>query len=196
MSSKKLAVWRAIGHNSRMRLPVLYAGHSWLRALFALLALVLASSQLALADDPKAATPAADSGMPVPKLKIRRRTLELLGNAPPLALEVNAGVIPRLALQAELARGIGRFLRQVRTEPALSRGRFVGWRLIGIFAGRSDVNVLVLKPGDTVLRVNGQSLERPEEFKVIWDSLPNASELVLDIQRDGRPSKLRYSIAG
>jgi S1-C subfamily serine protease len=177
-------------------------------------ALLLVSGQLALADEPKpgaveakaastearagsvqsksGSASAAESGMPM--LKIRRRTLESLGTDPPLALEVNAGVIPRAAWRAELARGIGFFLRQVRTEPALARGRFVGWRVLGLFAGRTDVNVLVLRPGDTVMRVNGQSVERPEDFKLVWDSLATALELVLDIQRGGRSSKLHYTI--
>jgi len=174
-----------------MRLPVLPVGR------LGLLALVLGSAQLALANEPDEPKPhpAPAAGSVMPALKVRRRSLESLGTEPPLAVEVNAGVIPRRALQAELARGIGPFLRQVRTEPALARGRFVGWRLIGMFAGRSDVNVLVLKAGDTVRRVNGRSLERPEEFKLVWDSLATASELVLDIQRDGRASKLRYTIA-
>jgi hypothetical protein len=148
-----------------------------------------------LADDaaPKP-DPAADGGT-IPALKIRRRTLESLGVEPPeLAREVDAGVIPRAALHAELSRGIGQFLRQVRTQPALARGRFIGWRLLQLFEGRTDVHVLVLRPGDTVLRVNGHSVERPEEFKAIWDSLESAAELVLDIQRGGRASTLRYSI--
>ena len=145
------------------------------------------------ASEAKRSKPAADGGIPM--LRIRKRTLETLNVEPNLGLEINAGVIPRAALQAELARGIGAFLRQVRTEPALVRGRFVGWRLLNMFPGRNDVNVLVLKLGDTVTRVNGRSVERPEEFKVIWDSLPQASELVLDIERNGRPSRLHYSIA-
>jgi type II secretory pathway component PulC len=157
--------------------------------------MLLASGQIVLADEPKPVVPVAADGS-IPQLKLKRRAPENLVSEPPLALEVNAGVIPRAALRAELALGIGRFLRQVRTEPALARGRFVGWRVLGLFAGRSDVNVLVLRPGDTVLRINGRSVERPEEFKTIWDALGDAPELVLDIQRGGRVSKLRYSIAG
>jgi type II secretory pathway component PulC len=112
----------------------------------------------------------------------------------PLSAEVNAGVIPRDALKAELANGIGRFLQQVRTQPVVSRGRFVGWRLMTLFPSRGDIHVSVLKPGDTVLRVNGQSVERPEEFKALWDSLASASQLVLEIERDGEASSLRYTI--
>ena len=112
-----------------------------------------------------------------------------------LPREVRAGSIRRAALDAEMAGGIGRFLRHVRTEPVFhSGGNFKGWRLLTLFPTRNDVNVAVLQVGDTLLRINGRSIERPEEFKDAWDSLRNASELVLDIERDGRESKLRYAI--
>ena len=112
----------------------------------------------------------------------------------PLPLELNAGVISRALLQSELASGIGRFLQQVRAEPNVTRGRFVGWRVVALFPNRSDIQVQVLRPGDTVMRVNGQSIERPEQFKALWDAMAKATELVLDIQRDGRTSRLRYTI--
>jgi type II secretory pathway component PulC len=111
-----------------------------------------------------------------------------------LESDVNAGVIPRAALQSELAKGIGRFLQQVRTQPVVARRRFVGWRLLTLFPDRSDIRVAVLKPGDLVLRINGESVERPEDFKAVWDSLASASELVLEIERDGEPSTLHYTI--
>ena len=112
----------------------------------------------------------------------------------PLPLEMNAGVISRAVLQNELKSGIGRFLQQVRAEPNVTRGRFVGWRMVSLFANRSDIQVQVLRPGDTVVKVNGQSIERPEQFKALWDAMASATELVLDIQRDGRSSRLRYTI--
>jgi len=113
----------------------------------------------------------------------------------PLVREVNAGVISRADLKAQLALGIGRFLRQVRTEPAFANGKWMGWRLVTLFPNRSDMQDGVLRIGDTVTRVNGHSIERPEDFKSIWDSLANANQLLLDIERDGKPSKLRYTIA-
>jgi type II secretory pathway component PulC len=113
---------------------------------------------------------------------------------PPLPIELNAGVISRAALQAELASGIGRFLQQVRAEPTVARGRFLGWRVTSLFANRADIHVQVLRTGDTVTRVNGQSIERPEQFKALWDGMASATELILDIQREGRNSRLRYTI--
>jgi type II secretory pathway component PulC len=111
-----------------------------------------------------------------------------------LATELNGGVIPRAALKAELDRGIGRFLQQVRAEPVISRGRFLGWRLMTLFPSRGDVRVQAIKPGDVVRRVNGQSVERPEDFKALWDSLATAPHLTLEIERDGESSTVRYTI--
>lgn len=112
----------------------------------------------------------------------------------PLPIEMEAGVISRAVLQSVLASGIGKFLQQVRAEPSVTRGRFIGWRMVTLFPDRSDVHVQVLRPGDTVTRVNGQSIERPEQFKALWDAMASANELVLDIQREGRTSRLRYTI--
>jgi hypothetical protein len=158
----------------------------------ALVCSLLALTMPVVADD-KPSTPAADGGMP--KLRIVHKSMASLNVDPGLGLEVNAGTISREALRAELARGIPQFLRQVRAEPAFTRGRFVGWRVLELFPKRADIHVLVLRPGDTVLRVNGKSVEHPEDFKGIWDSLADARELVLDIERSTQKSKLRYTIA-
>lgn len=123
-------------------------------------------------------------------------SVEPIGRVDKLAPEVKAGTIPRAVLNAELARGPGRFLQQVRTKAVLSHRRFVGWQITSLFASRTDVKVRVLQPGDVVLRVNGESIERPEAFKAVWDSLSDAKELVLEIERDGTASTLRYAISG
>jgi type II secretory pathway component PulC len=111
-----------------------------------------------------------------------------------LGLDVQAGSIARTALRAELVRGIGRFLQNVKTEAVLSHGHFVGWRLLALFPKRPDVHVLGIKTGDVLTRVNGQSVERPEDFKAVWDALETAKELALEIERDGQPSTFHYSI--
>ena len=112
-----------------------------------------------------------------------------------LADAQDAGKIPRPALLAVLSAGIGRFLRDVRVEPRLDRGHFVGWRLLSLFP-QSPVlqRASALRPGDVVLRVNGQSIERPEQFKDVWDSLATQSQLVLLVERGGKQGELRYRI--
>jgi type II secretory pathway component PulC len=141
------------------------------------------------------ALPAEEAaGRPMPELKLNPRSLAAL-DIQPAPKPIDVGVIPRQALQAELQRGIGAFLRQVRTKPALQRGRFVGWRVVELFKKRPEVRVLGLRPGDTVLKINGRSLERPEQLKLVWDGLQDARELVIEIEREGRRCELRYVIA-
>lgn len=111
-----------------------------------------------------------------------------------LPAQVDGGSIPRDALKAELANGIGRFFQQVRPEPVISRGRFVGWRIVTLFPKRPDVRVTGLQAGDIVLRVNGETVERPEDFKAVWDKLGDANQLVIDIERAGESTSVRYAI--
>lgn len=107
---------------------------------------------------------------------------------------MEAGEIHRGALVAVLAGGVGQFLRRLRAEPKLEKGRFMGWRVVSFAQGDATLRSGVLQPGDTVLRVNGQSIERPEQFKDVWDSMATASDLVLQVQRAGKNSELRYHI--
>ena len=109
---------------------------------------------------------------------------------------MQAGEIPRPQLLGVLSAGVGRFLQNVRAEAKLDQGKFVGWRLVKLFDAdlQSSPADAVLRPGDIVTRVNGQSIERPEQFKNVWDTLATASELVLNIERDGAQSELRYRI--
>jgi hypothetical protein len=114
--------------------------------------------------------------------------------APGAPERLEGGEIPRATLLAVLSHGIGRFLQKVRAEAHLVAGRFLGWRLLALFENDPAVRVGVLQPGDTVLRVNGQSIERPEQFKNVWDSMATESELVLLVQRAGKRTEVRYRI--
>jgi hypothetical protein len=107
---------------------------------------------------------------------------------------IEGGDIPRPVLLAVLSRGVGRFLQHVHAEAHLIGGRFVGWRLLSLFEGDPNVQSGALQPGDTVMRVNGQSIERPEQFKNVWDSMATQSELMLLVQRAGMQTHVRYRI--
>src|SRR6185312_4517322 len=103
-----------------------------------------------------------------------------------LAAEVQAGTIARAALQAELARGVGRFLQNVKVEAVRSHGHFVGWRVLALFPKRPEVHVQGLQKGDVVRRINGDSVERPEDLMTVFEGLQRASELVIEIEQIGR----------
>lgn len=112
--------------------------------------------------------------------------------APPEAPPAREGVIVRAELDAVLDLGLGHFLQRVTTEPHLDGGRFVGHRLTEL---RSELFAGVdLRPGDTLLRVNGMPVERPEQALAAWNALRVASELTLDLLRDGEARQLRYAI--
>lgn len=103
------------------------------------------------------------------------------------------GTIERARLDRVLAGGLGRFLQHVRTEPHLEDGRFVGFRLTEmdeeLFGG------VDLSPGDTLISVNGRSIERPEQALQVWNGLRVASELTVEYLRQGERHQLRYEIA-
>ena len=107
---------------------------------------------------------------------------------------VTTGVIAREALVPVLDEGLGKFLQNVETEPAFHKGAFVGFRILSLFPGEPEFASLDLRPGDTVTRVNGKSIERPEQAIAVWDELRTASNLVVDYRRDGEPHTLRFTI--
>jgi hypothetical protein len=111
--------------------------------------------------------------------------------APPAALPslVQAGEIPRSKLLAVLSQGVGRFLQRVRVSGLRdAQRRFLGWQIDQL------VDRDVILPGDILLRVNGQSVEHPEQLKSVWDSLVVTSELVFTIRRHAQQSDVRYLI--
>lgn len=113
-----------------------------------------------------------------------------------LAPSVDGGEIAREELLDVLAQGIGRFLQRVRVSADRdAKGRFAGWRLVRLFPGEASEGQGVLQAGDSLLRVNGQSIERPEQLKTVWDSLATSSELILTVRRAEQQSEVRYRIS-
>lgn len=104
----------------------------------------------------------------------------------------SGATIARDELDAVLDAGIGRFLQRVDTEPELDGGRFVGFRLVALRTSLFDG--VDLQVGDTVLRVNGLPLERPEDAVAIWETLRSAGELTVDLLRDGQERRLRVPV--
>ena len=107
---------------------------------------------------------------------------------------VRQGVITRAELMPVLDEGLGRFLQNVQTEPEFHKGAFVGFRIVSLFAGEPAFASLDLRPGDTVTRINGRPIERPEQAIAVWEELRTASVLVVDYRRDGEPQALRFAI--
>jgi type II secretory pathway component PulC len=111
---------------------------------------------------------------------------------PPVAPPASEGTIARAELDGMLDAGLGHFLQRVATEPHLDEGRFVGHRVTRL---RGDLfGGVDLQPGDTLLRVNGMPIERPEHALAAWNALRVASELTIDLLREGERRQLRFAI--
>jgi hypothetical protein len=104
------------------------------------------------------------------------------------------GVISRSDLVPVLEGGLGRFLQNVETEPTFHQGAFVGFRIVSFFPGDLDYASLDLRPGDIVTRVNGRSIERPEQAVAVWEALRTASDLVVLYRRDDEELALEFRI--
>ncbi|MGB8329753.1 MAG: hypothetical protein WCE62_06470 [Polyangiales bacterium] len=107
---------------------------------------------------------------------------------------VSTGVISRHELVPVLDEGLGRFLQNVETEPDFHKGAFVGFRIVSLFPGDPTFASLDLRPGDTVTRINGKPIERPEQAAAVWENLRTASDLVVDYQRNGEKHALQFTI--
>ena len=107
---------------------------------------------------------------------------------------VSTGAIARDELLPVLDGGLGRFLQNVETEPAFHKGGFVGFRIVSLFPGEPAFASLDLRAGDTVTRINGKPIERPEQAAAVWDEIRTASTLVVDYRRGGEKHALRFAI--
>jgi len=99
--------------------------------------------------------------------------------------------LPRAALGAIVQQGMGRLLQRVQVEPARNGNRFIGHRVIAMDPVWADGPVHV---GDVVVRLNGTTLESPDKAQQALATLRVASELVVDVIRDGKPVRTHLAI--
>jgi type II secretory pathway component PulC len=98
----------------------------------------------------------------------------------------------RSQVKQGIARGLGFFLQNVTVDdyPVMRNNKFYGFKIKNINA---ELGV-DLQPGDVVTRVNGMSIEHPEEADAAMRSLEKAPALRVDFERDGKPRTLELPI--
>jgi hypothetical protein len=85
-------------------------------------------------------------------------------------------------------------LRRVLPEEVMAaNGKFSGWRLVGLPEEWKEID---LRPGDIVTRVNGLPIETPDQFWEAWKSVAAATELKINLMRDGAARQLVLPIDG
>jgi len=113
-------------------------------------------------------------------------------DAGPPPVEELTGELSRQTLSELLGRSVGDFLRHVEVENVREEGSFVGWRIERLPETKPawlDVNV-----GDVVTAINGMPLERPDDAQRVWEILQVASEVRIDLTRDGERRSVRIPI--
>jgi type II secretory pathway component PulC len=113
----------------------------------------------------------------------------------PTPTQTPRGVIERSELAKVLDASPGMFLQNVESEPRFRAGKFFGWKLVAFFPGDARFAGVDLRAGDVVTRVNGIAIERPEQLMDVWKLLRSASELTVDVERDGALRTLRWQIS-
>lgn len=111
------------------------------------------------------------------------------------AVPINAAAPGHLArgdVERVLRQGPPWLLRRVVPEEVIREGKFVGWRLLSL---PEDWKV-DLKNGDIVTKVNGLSIERPDDLWSAWMQMQSAVELRVAIEREGKARELVMPIDG
>lgn len=101
------------------------------------------------------------------------------------------GQLARGEVSQVLEKGPQRFIASIRVAPHLVKGRFAGFRLVQVLPDSPLATSTSVLPGDVVVSVNEQSLERPEQFMRAWDVVKGADRLSVVVLREGR--RLSYS---
>jgi hypothetical protein len=100
----------------------------------------------------------------------------------------------RAALRRTLDAGLGSWLQGVVVDPKVERGQFRGWIVRSLHPGDACFADVDLQPGDVVTRINGHTIERPEEAHDVWAELRTAPALMVDYLRAGQRKTLRFTI--
>jgi type II secretory pathway component PulC len=103
------------------------------------------------------------------------------------------GTLKRSEVVSFLDAGFGRFLQRVEVEPNLDQGRFRGWNIVDLRPNTFWQGV-DLRPGDTVVQVNGLPIEREMQAFEAFESLRTAEELTVSYYRASKPRALTYRI--
>lgn len=158
---------------------------------------MMTAAMISLAYACSSAAPAA----PPPRVASSRATSGASAAAPArppqppqAASPAVAGRIDRAALLPVLDAGLGRFLQGVQTKPFLVEGKFVGFEVLSLWPNDPRFQHSGIRLGDVVVRVNGQSIEHPEQALEVWNGLRVASALYIELLRNGRPRELRFAI--
>ena len=105
------------------------------------------------------------------------------------------GVVHRQVLVGLIDAGLARWMRGVEGDRALANHRFQGWLIKSLYTDDPCYRDVGLLPGDIVQRVNGKSIEKPEQAFDVAESLRTAPAIVVDFLRNGSAKNITIAIS-
>jgi type II secretory pathway component PulC len=104
------------------------------------------------------------------------------------------GELARAEVIAIVAQGPQRFIASVQVAAHLDGRRFVGFRIEGFAPDSPLVNSRAVQPGDVILSVNREPLERPEQFMKAWERVDDGDSLEVELLRAGQRLRYRWTL--
>ncbi|HEX7598211.1 MAG TPA: hypothetical protein VF518_08355 [Polyangia bacterium] len=105
-----------------------------------------------------------------------------------------SGVLRRAALVHLIDAGLPRWMQGVEGDRMLANHRFQGWLIKSLYPGDPCYQEIDLHGGDVVQKVNGKSIEKPEQAFDVAESLRTASAIVVEFLREGKPQRITITI--
>ena len=94
-----------------------------------------------------------------------------------------------------LRGGPGLLLSLVPLKPVLGTNRrFQGFEIVRVHDNSPRILRYGVRPGDRLLKVNGIAIVRPDDMMKLFSRLENASELVVEVRRDGQRRRVAIPI--
>ena len=110
------------------------------------------------------------------------------------APEIVEKTMARGVLDAVIAKGPQRLIATLQVQPHMVNGRFLGYRLVSVSPDSPLVNSDTVKPGDVIVSVNKERIERPEQFMRAWEVVSNAKRLSVSIIRGQKRIQYRWRL--
>jgi hypothetical protein len=107
---------------------------------------------------------------------------------------VRPGVLRRAAVARVVDRGLGQWLSQVEVKALRRSRKFTGWQVIQLYPNDPCYRAVDVQRGDVVTRVNGASLEKPDQANQVFQGLRTAPALEIDLLRQGVARRVSLTI--
>ena len=163
--------------------------------------LLLASCAATIAQSPEpepvgtAPTPMVLTAVPIASPSIPAPTQAEPAPPPSCTMFVKPGVLRRTALVRLIDAGLPRWMQGVEGDRALANHRFQGWLVKSLYPNDPCYQDVDLRRGDVVQKVNGKSIEKPEQAFDVAESLRTAPAIMVEFLREGKPQRITITIA-